>query len=75
MEPIVYGLEEEYGRQVDFIALNAADGAVGEQAFADYGLRGHPTIVIVQPDGEISWMGPGVFSREMVEQEVLAVLD
>ena len=75
MEPIVNGLEEEYGQQIEFVSLNAEDGDRGERAFAYYGLRGHPTIVIILPDGQVQWVGPGVLERDAIEQEILTILN
>jgi len=74
MRPIVDGLEAQYGEQVDFLYLNAGDGSTGEDAFDYYALRGHPTLLIVTPDGAISWQNVGVIDRETVEQQVQIVI-
>ena len=74
MRPIVDGLEEQYGVRVDFIRLDALDGGQGEAAFATYGLRGHPSIVVVAPDGQVSAVKLGIVPREELAQALEAAL-
>lgn len=75
MQPIVNGLQEEYGDQVDFVSLNATDGAEGEAAFEFYGLRGHPALIWVEPDGSVPWMKIGPTSLEDLDQAIQESLD
>jgi len=58
MQPIVDGLEEIYGEQMTFVSLNAA--GEGEAAFDASNLPGHPSFLIMQPDGEEVWRRAGV---------------
>lgn len=74
MRPIVDGLEAQYGEQVDFLYLDAGDGSTGEEAFDYYALRGHPALLIITPDGAISWQNVGVISRETVERQIQIAL-
>ena len=74
MQPIVDGLEQEYGDQLDFINLNAADGGVGEAALRYYQLRGHPSIVVVKPGGVTVWSRTGISSRDDIEQAIRQAL-
>lgn len=74
MRPIVDGLEVQYGEQVDFLYLNAGDGSTGQEAFDYYALRGHPGLLIITPDGAISWQNVGVADRETVEQQIQIAL-
>jgi hypothetical protein len=74
MQPIVGGLEQDYGDQMDFISLNAADGGTGEAALQYYQLRGHPSIVIVRSDGTVVWSQTGVSSRDDIEQAIWQIL-
>ena len=74
MQPIVDGLEEEYMEQVDFISLNALDGSQGEAAFDAYGLRGHRTVVLVEPDGQVSAVKLGFVPSEDLEQAIQKLL-
>jgi hypothetical protein len=74
MRPIVEGLQGQYGEQVNFVYLNAQDGKQGEEAFSFYGLRGHPSLVFVRTNGEVSWIKPGISTRAAlqtaIEQEI-----
>lgn len=75
MRPIVHGLEQQYGRAVHFVAVDAQDEDAGQAAFDRLKLPGHPAYVIVQPDGEEVWRGLGpqpVAVLEAALQEVLA---
>ena len=68
MRPIVNGLEEQYQNQVDFLSLNALDGGQGEAAFRAYGLRGHPSTVVVAPGGQVNSIHLGIVSRQELDQ-------
>jgi hypothetical protein len=74
MQPIVNGLEEQYAAEVEFISLNSEDGDQGEAAFAAYGLRGHPSIVLVRPGGQISAIKLGVVTAKELEQAIQTAL-
>jgi hypothetical protein len=74
MQPIVNGLQGEFGEQIDVVSLNAADGAEGQAAFVFYGLRGHPTVMLVEPGGAIAWTRTGLVTQEELEQELQEVL-
>ena len=71
MEPIVDGLEGEFGDQMAFERRNAVTEE-GKAVMAGFSLRGHPSYAIVSPDGEHLWsaMGamPAVALRAEVEQ-------
>ena len=69
------GLEAEYGDQIDFLYLNAEDGNQGQAAFRVYALRGHPSFVLVAPDGEAAWIRQGVVTVEEVEMVFRSVLE
>lgn len=75
MTPIVDGLEAEYGAEVDFHRLNARDGGPGQAAFDAYNLRAHPAIVIVSPDGTVTFESLGIVAEEQVQQALDAVQD
>ncbi len=53
------GLEEEFGEEVTFLRLNAADPENGllQQT---YGLRGHPSVAILDDEGAVAarYFGP-----------------
>ena len=58
MEPVVGGLEAEYGDRIEFRTLNANIGE-GQAAFRAYRLGGHPSYVLLNSLGEISWKALG----------------
>jgi mono/diheme cytochrome c family protein len=63
MTPVVNGLAEELAEVVDFRSLNAAFGE-GEKAFNSYGLPGHPSYIILNPEGDVLWRGFGPQTQE-----------
>ena len=70
MRPIVDGLEESFAEQVAFQFLNAEDGAVGETAFKRLSLPGHPSYVILRPDGSESFRTFGVVVAQVLEEAI-----
>ncbi len=69
MTPIVNGLEAEYGEQIAFQHLDV-DEPEGRLATRAYQARGHPTIVIIDPQGDILWKRPGVLSRADIVEAI-----
>jgi hypothetical protein len=66
MAPIVHGLEQEWGQQVDFLYLDIAD-SVNADAMARFGFRATPHFFLVARDGSVArtWQG-------LVERDTLA---
>ena len=58
MQPIVNGLEVEYDGQIEFRRINAITDQ-GVEIYNFFGLRGHPSYVLLNPAGEILWQGLG----------------
>lgn len=58
MEPIVHGLEDEYGDRIDFVIFDIDDPAT-EAAKEAYGYRYQPNFFLVDRSGQIvkSWLG------------------
>jgi hypothetical protein len=75
MQPIVDGLEEQYAGQVAFYQLNARDGADGQAAYEYYALRGHPTIMIVEPGGAVSFQQSGVIPEATLTATLEAAIE
>lgn len=48
----MHGLEAEYGDQINFVYLDAALPE-NEQVQQVYGLRGHPTVAVLDKDGRL----------------------
>ncbi len=72
MQPIVYGLEEEFGDTVTFIELDAAT-TDGQEQLRAYGLRGHPSYVITTAAGELLWSMTGQLTAETLRAQLARV--
>jgi len=73
MEPVVNGLEEAYGDKIDVRRLDA-NSEDGGAAFRYYQLLGHPSYVILNPEGQVLWSGLGELSEADLSQQIMAVL-
>ncbi len=69
MEPVVDGLETSYSEQVEFRRLNA-NSPEGQRAFRAFALPGHPSYVLVNPDGEVLWKGFGEQSATSLQDQL-----
>ena len=58
MEPIVHGLENEYGEQLDFVYYDI-DAEESEDAMREYNFRVQPHFLLLDANGEIvqEWFG------------------
>ncbi len=70
MEPVVNGLEERYQNQIEFQSFNATS-TKGQEVFRFYALPGHPSYVLINPEGEMLWTGFG----EQLQEDIAANLD
>lgn len=63
MQPIVGGLEQQYR---DKLAFQSVDVSVGNgfRVFSQSHLAGHPSYLILKPDGTELWRGIGVQSEQ-----------
>ena len=73
MAPIVDGLEADYGDRVAFQRLNV-DEDEGRVAAQTYRVRGHPAIVVLNPQGDVVWARLGVQPRDLVAGALESVL-
>jgi hypothetical protein len=69
MSPIVDGLENQYHDQIIFIRLDA-NSEDGGETFRNYGLRGHPSYVLLNFDGNVLWKGVGEKTAAALEVEI-----
>lgn len=67
------GLEAEFQEEVNFVRLNAAESDV-LQLQQTYGLRGHPSVAILDGDGEVEALHFGPETIETLREELTAVL-
>lgn len=70
MLPIVDGLEKEFSGQFAIERRNA-NSAEGKATMVAYGLRVHPSYVVVAPDGKVLWTGLGAMKAEDLQPELL----
>lgn len=75
MQPIVYGLEEEFGGEVLFLFVDAADGTAGQSYFVSLGLRGHPAVLIFRPGGEEAYRALGLVTEDELRDALAALLE
>ncbi|MBC8506476.1 MAG: hypothetical protein H8D34_16565 [Chloroflexi bacterium] len=69
MEPVVNGIEEKYFDDVEVMRLNANQGK-GQEAFRFYRLQGHPSFVLLDFQGNITWSGLGVQTADTLEAQI-----
>lgn len=69
MTPIVHGLAEEYGDTLRVLFLNV-DEADKAAVQASYGLRGHPTIAVLDASGQLTARFFGVVTADALRQAI-----
>jgi thioredoxin-like negative regulator of GroEL len=52
MMPIVNGLEDEFGGEITAVRLNATDSESAALQ-SQYGLRGHPSFLVLDASGDV----------------------
>lgn len=67
------GLEADFGDEVDFVWLNAAEPEV-VQLQQTYGLRGHPSVAILDDKGTVVAHYFGPETAETLREDLTAVL-
>jgi hypothetical protein len=74
----VNGLEQKFGDRIAFVRVNALSDE-GETAFRAAGFFGHPSFLILRPDGSEVWRGVGLQSEEdltaAIESSLATVLN
>lgn len=73
MTPIVDGLEAEFAGQATVMRLNAA-ASENEALMQRYGLRGHPSFVVLAGDGRVSQTFFGPQTTETLQRALQAVV-
>jgi thioredoxin-like negative regulator of GroEL len=73
MTPIVNGLAQEFDDQITVHQLNASDPA-NLQLQSEYGLRGHPSFVVLDSDGRAAQTFLGPQSEEILRQAITTVI-
>lgn len=73
MQPIVNGLEAEFSGQVAFHRLNVEEPEP-TQIQQQYGLRGHPSVVVLDAAGQPTAQFVGVVEVERLREALTAVI-
>ena len=73
MEPIVNGLEMEFGEQLQVTRLDANVRENEELEFS-YGMRGHPAFAVLDENGAVTATFIGPQTNEVLRDAVTAVL-
>lgn len=74
MDPIVDGVEGEFTGQVAVIRLNAA-GTEMTDLMNSYGLRGHPSFVVLDENNNVTQRFTGPQTEEALREAMAAVAD
>ena len=74
MEPIVNGLEAEFGDQIEFLTVDA-NSPDGQVAFRAYRLQGHPAYVMLDMEGKVLWTSLGEQTAETLVRTLETVLN
>ena len=67
------GLKDEFGEDVEFVRLNAIEPEV-LQLQQTYGLRGHPSVAILDGEGEVAVLYFGPETAETLRGDLTAVI-
>jgi len=73
MKPIVDGLEEEYGGDVDFVRIDI-DTDWGKQTAREHAFIGQPTFIFFDSSGEETRRLQGPHTRETLELELERII-
>ena len=72
-KPVVDGLEREVGERAQVLRLSVTD-RVGEELAIRYGVRGIPTLVLLDGAGRVMLTQAGIPNREEVVATVVGLL-
>ena len=73
MAPVVNGLEEVYSSEIEFRRIDA-NSTEGMPAFQYFGLQGHPSYVLLNPEGEVLWQSLGEQAYGKLQEEIEIVM-
>jgi hypothetical protein len=72
-KPIVDGLERELAGKADVIRLNVFS-SIGRQAAAHFGVRGMPTLIVVDGQGQVMLTQLGLVRPSAVHDQIELLL-
>lgn len=71
--PIVNGLEEEFSGEIIVLRLNAIE-VENIELMQSYGVRGHPSFVVLAEDGRVSQTFLGIQSEAALRAALQSIL-
>lgn len=74
MTPVVNGLGPDFEASLEVRALNV-DSAEGRRAFEAFSLPGHPSYILLNPDGEELWRSFGPLPKEALLRAIMEALN
>jgi len=69
----VNGLEDEFGKDIEFVRLNAIEPEA-LRLQQTYGLRGHPSVAILDSAGKVAKLYFGPETAELLREDLTAVI-
>ena len=72
MEPIVNGLETDFEKDVTFDRVDASSDR-GRAAMEAYTLRGHPSYIILDADGDALWQATGQMEESVLRSQLTSL--
>ena len=72
-KPIVDGLEKDLAGKADVVRLNVLS-SIGQQAAAHFGVRGMPTLIVVDGQGQVMLTQLGLVRPAAVHDQIDSLL-
>ena len=72
-KPIVDGLEKDLAGKADVVRLNVFS-SIGQQAAAHFGVRGMPTLIVVDGQGQVMLTQLGLVRPSAVHDQIELLL-
>jgi hypothetical protein len=73
MQPVVNRLQTEFKEEIEFRNIDANTSS-GMELFKYFSLQGHPSYVLINPDGEILWQSLGEQQEEKIKNDIVIIL-
>jgi thiol-disulfide isomerase/thioredoxin len=73
-KPVVYGLKEDFGEEIDFYSLSTSDYE-SRDAFMNYGIQAVPTFIIEDSTGKILFRSSGRANNKVFQSRFEEILN
>jgi len=74
MKPIVHGLENQYGQQIDFIYINR-EAPENQTIVKKYSIRSQPIFILLDRNSEIAHRFSGAVSEDVLAKALQSLLE